>query len=182
MRETTSYARAVNCAPSTELAKAAELDLAAEVLASGGSIRLRALGSSMLPAIWPGDILTIESASHRPPACGDIVLMLVNHRPFIHRVQQKCGCEGYPQWITRGDAVPQGDPPVSSADMLGTVSLIQRNRHSMVPSRRRSTVARLLAWLLCHSNHFRSLCLRAHTLLDSRHEGTAKGDPLGEPS
>jgi hypothetical protein len=32
-------------------------ELAAEVIRSFGRVRLRATGTSMLPAIWPGDVL-----------------------------------------------------------------------------------------------------------------------------
>jgi len=31
-------------------------DLAGQVLRAGGKLRLRALGLSMLPSLWPGDI------------------------------------------------------------------------------------------------------------------------------
>ena len=34
--------------------------LAAEVLQSSGHLKLRATGASMLPTLWPGDLLTIQ--------------------------------------------------------------------------------------------------------------------------
>ncbi len=156
MRETTSSAR------TSENNKIAELDLAAEILASGGIIRLRAFGSSMLPAIWPGDILTIESVALRWPVTGDIVLIRINNRAFIHRVQELQSGQDSPRWITRGDAVPECDPAVSGAQLQGTVSLIQRGRRWIVPSPQRSNLVRLLAWVLCHCNPLRNICLRAH--------------------
>jgi hypothetical protein len=147
------------------LGDAPELGLAAEILASGGTVRLRAFGTSMLPTLWPGDILTIEGESCRP-AAGDIVLVLLNQRPFVHRVKERRDRDGQPQWITCGDAVPQSDPPATDSELLGKVSFIQRNRRVIVPSRRVSAGARAVAWLLCHFDRFRSVCLHLHLLQD----------------
>jgi signal peptidase I len=130
-------------------------------------VRLRAFGSSMLPSLWPGDVLTIEGISCQAPVAGDIVLILQNQRPLVHRVKEKRDCDGCLQWITRGDAVPQSDPPVADAELLGRVSFIQRNRRIIVPRRRLSAGVRALAWMLCHWNRFRSVCLRMHSFLQS---------------
>jgi signal peptidase I len=145
-----------------ELLDRPQLDLVAEVLASGGTVKLRVFGSSMLPSLWPGDVLTIEG----PPGSaipGDIVLVLRNRRPLIHRVKEKRACHGRLEWITQGDAVPQNDAPLPASEMLGRVSLIERDRRVIVPSRQLSTPVRLLAWMLCHWGRFRSVCLRMHT-------------------
>jgi hypothetical protein len=152
--------------------------LAAEILASGSKVRLRAFGSSMLPSLWPGDILTIESARCQTPVPGDIVLVLLNQRPFIHRVKEKRDCDGRLQWITRGDAVPQDDPPAANAELLGRVTSIERNNRIIVPRRRLSTAARLLAWMLCHWDRFRSICLRLHFYLQPM---SRAGSSAGEP-
>jgi len=150
-----------------QLRDASALGLAAEILSLGGEIRLRALGSSMLPSVWPGDILTIEGTSCHVTVPGDIVLVLRDQRPFIHRVEEKRVCNGHLQWITRGDAVPESDPPVATSELLGKVSCIQRNHRIFVPRRQVSTAARLLAWMLCHWHRFRSVCLRLHSFLQS---------------
>jgi len=139
------------------------LDLAAEILASGGKVRMRALGTSMLPALWPGDIVTIEGTSCHAAVPGDIVLVLRKQHPFIHRLEKRCDDGGRLQWITRGDAVPQNDPPVAASELLGRVSCIQRNHRILVPRRRLSLAARLLAWMFCHWDRFRSVCLRLHS-------------------
>ena len=59
----------------TEAREAHKLDLAAEVLSAGGTIRLQALGTSMLPSIWPGDVLSIERPPGQEIVPGDIVLV-----------------------------------------------------------------------------------------------------------
>jgi hypothetical protein len=153
---------------------APEFGLAAEILASGGTVRLRAFGTSMLPTLWPGDILTIEGKSCHP-AAGDIVLVLLNQRPFVHRVKERRDGDGYSQWITRGDAVPQSDPPATDSELLGKVSFIQRNRRIIVPRRRLSAGARALAWVLCHCDRFRSVCLRLHFFLQDRDRQPQEG-------
>jgi hypothetical protein len=152
-----------------------ELRLAAGVLASGGTVKLRAFGSSMLPSIWPGDVLTIEGSPHSVPVPGDIVLVLRNQRPFIHRVEEMRDCNGRRQWITRGDAVPKSDPLVEDSELLGKVLLIQRNRRVIIPGLRLSTAARLLAPVLCHWDRFRSICLRMHSLRQDLGQRARKG-------
>jgi hypothetical protein len=144
-----------------------ELHLVAEVLASGGTVKLRAFGNSMLPSLWPGDILTIEGARRIPPVPGDIVLVLKNQRPFIHRVEGKRESNGRVQWITRGDAIPESDPPVDECELLGRISSIQRHRRVLIPRRQISHSARLLAWMLYRWDRFRGICLRVHLLRHS---------------
>src|SRR5207302_2357917 len=60
-------------------------ELAAQVLKDSGMLRLRASGSSMLPSVWPGDILTIRPHSFERWRPGDIALYLSAAPFFIHR-------------------------------------------------------------------------------------------------
>jgi hypothetical protein len=143
----------------TEAHEVHKLELAAEVLGSGSAIRLQAFGTSMLPSIWPGDILHIERKAANETAPGDIVLVLRGGRFFVHRLLEKRGCE----WITRGDSLPQNDPPVAEAQVLGRVSLIHRVTGVIVPKPRLSVVGRTLASLLCRWDWFRNLALRIHS-------------------
>ena len=150
-----------------ELRSSVQLGLAAEILAAGGTIRLRALGSSMLPTLWPGDLLTIDGASCPAAVPGDLVLVLVNQRALVHRVRERLERDGLVRWVTRGDAVPQNDPPVWPSELLGRVSAVQRDRRVIVPRRRISYAAQLLAWMLCYGDSFRNVCLRLHSLRHS---------------
>ena len=140
-----------------------KLELAAEVLASGHSLRLRAFGTSMLPSIWPGYLLTIEPAPEQEIATGDIVLVVRQNRFLIHRLidkQESC-------WITRGDSLPQNDDPFAPCEVLGRVSLIHKNKKTIVPEPRRSLFNRTLAWMLCRSDTLRTVALRVHSLSHS---------------
>jgi signal peptidase I len=139
-----------------------KLDLAAEVLRSGGTVRLKAWGTSMLPTLWPGDLLTIESAHLTDIAPGDIVLVRRNSRFFVHRLAEKRVDSGVPHWITRGDAMRQNDPPTTKLELLGRVSGIERSPGVRVPVRRLSLLSSAVAWMLSRSNTFRSVALRMH--------------------
>src|SRR5580658_6145615 len=65
----------------------ARLDLAAEVLHRFGEVRFVAHGSSMIPSIYPGDLLTVRSESIAEARTGEIVLFLLGGRFFVHRVR-----------------------------------------------------------------------------------------------
>lgn len=137
-----------------------KIELAAEILRSGGTIRIRALGTSMLPTIWPGDILQIESKPWDELAVGDVVLVKREKRVLIHRLVKNDG----PYCITRGDAMPQDDPPVAAADVLGRVTKIERCNRAREPKKRVLPVQRVLAWALCRWQICRNVALRAHAV------------------
>jgi len=59
--------------------------LATEMLGTAGTLRLAARGYSMLPSLWPGDVLTIEAQSFDWVQVGDVVLFSREDRFYIHR-------------------------------------------------------------------------------------------------
>jgi signal peptidase I len=137
-----------------------KLDLWTESLRGGDSVALKAWGTSMIPAVWPGDILTIRNTAPEEAIPGDIVLVLQNSRIFIHRlVEKQLRPNGY-SWITKGDAIPHNDPPVM--DLLGRVVEIRRGGRAFVPSRRISWMQYATAWMLCRSDQLRNLALHIH--------------------
>ena len=141
-----------------------KLDLAAEVLRAGGRLRLQALGNSMLPSIWPGDVLCIEHKRGEEIVPGDIVLVARDGRFFIHRLIKKYES----RWITRGDSLPQSDPPVEEIQVLGKVATIHRKGRAVCPNGRVSPLAAVFAALLCRWDLLRNLALRVHLLRDRR--------------
>jgi signal peptidase I len=128
---------------------AIKCDLAAEVLRSAGSLRLQVMGLSMLPSIWPGDMLVIERVSADAVAEGEIVLFGRNQRLFVHRVVK--AAEDGSTFLTRGDAMPQPDPPVPSGALLGKVSFVVRNGRLMQPSRSLDFPKKAIAALMRNS-------------------------------
>jgi hypothetical protein len=130
--------------------------LAAEVLRSFGKLRLQADGSSMLPAVWPGDILYVQGQDAAAALPGDIVLFGREGRLVAHRVVEvrkaKSGVRGpasgvriqnpdsrFPipdsrfEFVTRGDSLDRNDPPVSSHELLGRVTAIERGSRRVNP-------------------------------------------------
>ena len=136
--------------------------LVAEVLHSWGTLQLRATCMSMLPSLWPGDLLTIRSQEFEQVQVGEMALYLRQGRFFIHRVVRKSILGGKPVLITRGDCMSQDDPPVGDAELLGTVTMIGRDGACLVPARRLELPSLILAHLLCHCDLFRRVVLRLH--------------------
>ena len=89
----------------------------------------------MLPSVWPGDMLVIESADCDALFERDIVLLGRDRRLFAHRVLAKGSLFADFRVVTRGDAMPAADAPVSDHELLGKVSVILRNGKGVEPSR-----------------------------------------------
>ena len=142
--------------------EACKYSLAAEVLQSTGRLRLRVSGISMLPTLWPGDWLTIQSHSFEQSKPGDLVLYVRSGRFFIHRVVRKCRLDEENFLITRGDCMADEDPPVQERDLLGKVSVIHRLDSRILPWRKLSPAGLLTAWLLCHCSFLLRATLRLY--------------------
>jgi len=134
--------------------------LAAEALRSGLHLHLRATGSSMLPTLWPGDRLTIESVTVGQVVPGDLVLYMREGRFFVHRLIKKLNDNSL---ITRGDCLADPDAPVPAQEFLGKVVQVQRDGMKFAPSSRLVGVRLLVARLLCYFNPVQQLALRFHT-------------------
>jgi hypothetical protein len=105
--------------------------LAEEIVRTFGEVRLRVFGTSMVPAILPGDLVSIHQASLLDISQGEVVLYLRSGRLFVHRVVNRgivatAGCPAEPCLITRGDRLRHDDPPVFPSEFLGRVSSIVR--------------------------------------------------------
>jgi Peptidase S24-like len=103
--------------------------LAAEVLVRFGEVRLRVMGSSMLPSVQPGDVLTIQRCVMSVVESGAIVLFTREGRLFAHRVVARRNTH----LVTRGDALEWQDPPVRQDQLLGRVVTVTRNGRRRQP-------------------------------------------------
>jgi len=159
-----------------------KIDLVAKHLRQRGTVSLKARGTSMLPSVWPGDLLTIQSAAHDEVVAGDMVLVLRDNRFFVHRlVGWRLGRGGL-LLVTKGDAMPHDDPPAAASELLGRVANVCRYNRSFVPSRRISLSHSALAWMLCRWDRFRNLALRIHGVCQQaspRRAGEFSRDPFG---
>ena len=155
--------------------------LATEVLRSTGKLRLSALGYSMLPTIWPGDVLDIQAIGCEQVRAGDVVLFQRGERFFIHRVLRNCPSpdgSGRPSLVTRGDSMPTEDAPVGAEQLLGRVSSVQRGTAEAAPVPPMSWTRRGLGLALAYSTRIRTLALWAH----SRHGQGGRNSELTTPN
>lgn len=105
--------------------KALGCDLAAEVAGRFGSVRIRVLGTSMAPAILPGDVLSVERAEAAQVSPGEIVVFARPGRMVAHRVVAKRGAPDG-TLITQGDRLRREDDPVSGNELIGRVTQVER--------------------------------------------------------
>lgn len=131
-------------------AHAVKCDLAVDVLRSSGRLRLRVTGSSMLPSVWPGDTLMIDRADVNAISEGDLVLYRRNRRFFVHRVVS-LNSAADSVILTRGDSMPQADPPVPCHDVMGRVSHIVRDGRLIEPQKNLGLPQRAVAHLVRRS-------------------------------
>jgi signal peptidase I len=138
----------------------AQCALAAEVLRAAGTLSLRVFGGSMLPSIWPGDILTLRRAHASDIHPGKLVLYARDNGFVVHRAV-RCNRDAL---ITRGDALRGNDAPVQPSRVLGEVVAIQRGRSRLIPRERLNRALKLFRWLLRRSGRLRGLAMRLYSL------------------
>jgi hypothetical protein len=146
--------------PALKSCEDSKLAIAAAMLRARASVRIKAWGTSMFPAVRPGDLLTIQSAAYDQVVPGDIVLVMRDHRFFVHRLVERRQVRDCISLVTRGDAMPHNDPPAATSELLGRVACIRRGNHCFVPRRRLLPLHSALAWMLCRSVRFSNLTLR----------------------
>ena len=125
--------------------------MAGEVIRTFGQLRLRVFGSSMAPALLPGDLVSVQRATLEEISMGEIVLFQRDNRLFVHRVvgtHGNCVANGTNEsyLTTRGDRLLQDDPRVSSQELLGRVVSVERDNRCVEIATQRSSgwIARLL--------------------------------------
>ncbi len=110
--------------------QAIKLELATEVLRSSGELRFVASGASMVPAVFPGDILIVRNQPIERARCGDVALWSREGRFYAHRVVRTAKAGERAAIVTRGDALNQDDAPVESDEFLGHVcGVVRRGKH-----------------------------------------------------
>jgi hypothetical protein len=148
---------AVNTANAwSDLCGAERTSLVVEALRLRGRMQLRVHGESMLPTLWPGDIVEIEKCPLGEIRRGDVVLATRAGRLFLHRFLGH-DARGF---VLRGDSIPMADPLFRPSAFLGRVV-------STAP--REGTLEafwpawfRALGLVLCYCRIARSAALRLH--------------------
>ena len=161
LEKTTSTARSNSSAERTALV--------ADCLRNGDdscrirrSVRLRVYGESMLPSLWPGDVVEIESCSLEEVVSGEIVLAERDRRLFLHRLMHSSAPDGF---LLRGDSMPGSDPEFPRQALLGRlVAEPGFAGRSAGKSAGRLAVAfsRAAGILFCYSTMARRIALKVH--------------------
>jgi len=137
--------------------------LVAEALQLSGTVRVRVFGTSMFPAVLPGDVLVVQRKELGRLLLGDIVLFKRDDRLFAHRVVGQMDRNGVPCVVTSGDSLPANDPPVFPHELLGRVTSIVRGTRQISPQatlfqqlissllRNSDFLSRCFLWLLCRN-------------------------------
>lgn len=117
-----------------EAAHAIGCDLAAEVVATFGQLSLRVSGTSMVPAVLPGDLISIQPVGAAELSPGEIAVFARDGRLVVHRVVASYASSPEQGLITRGDRATHDDAIVSASELIGRVTRIER-RGIRVPTR-----------------------------------------------
>lgn len=140
--------------------------LAADSLRAGGRLRLQVRGESMLPTLWPGDLVEIASSSVDKVHPGEIVLALRDGRFSLHRFVARSQPDSF---LLRGDSMPGPDPQFPNEALLGQlVRCAGKNRdenggqYEANPALPLRPWARAIGQLLCHCGPVRRLALTLH--------------------
>jgi signal peptidase I len=140
-------------------------DLLCDCLRVFGTLRMKVNGWSMLPTLWPGDVIIVSPTNFSQITVGRIALFRHGDRFFVHRVLSKDTVKN--EILSRGDAMPRTDPPFGSSELLGEVRLIIRNGKQMEPSRKMSLGHRGIAQVVQRSTSAARLAVMARHLYQS---------------
>jgi signal peptidase I len=135
-------------------------ELAAEVNRRFGSLQLLVSGSSMVPAVRPGDVIHVKHSEVGDLSRGDIVVFRRAGRLIAHRAMRTSGKSAKGLLVTRGDRVPREDAPILGSELLGRVVAIERNGERTNPRSRFDRSQRAIGRLLSFSDRATSLFLR----------------------
>jgi len=128
-------------------------------------VRLCVYGESMLPALWPGDFVEIESCSPEDARPGEIVLAMRDGQLFLHRLLSPCTLEGFK---LRGDSLPHPDPQFPREAFLGRLLRRAESGNGVAaPGPRPGPgvgLSRAIGLLLCHCAPARRAALKLHSL------------------
>lgn len=106
-------------------------DISFSMLEEGISVKVRADGYSMYPAIRPGSFIHIEPVSEgNQPSAGDIVAWKRDSGFVVHRLVRIVRKENETWFVTRGDSCTRDDQPIRA--IAGIVSRIENEDGTVV--------------------------------------------------
>lgn len=133
---------------------AACCELVSSVIHGSGQVRLKLNGTSMVPSLWPGDVVTVHYRPVGDLQPGQIVLYRRDGTLTAHRMRGIS--QG--QIVLCGDSLSSCDPPVSSSEILGEVTDATRGGRAV--SLNRTLSHRVVSWCIQRSDFLRHITLR----------------------
>jgi signal peptidase I len=113
-------------------------DVSLSLLSEGKSLRIKAGGYSMFPAIHPGDIVIIAPVNNRSNLIpGDIIVFKRDSDFVLHRLTDIRHHKNNILFITRGDSSMNEDKPITADKISGVVTAIETRRGRIRPHRRK---------------------------------------------
>lgn len=141
--------------------------MAVDALDAAGELCLRAQGRSMLPSMWPGDLLSVRPQDPETIVRGDVILFRRNGQLFTHRVVDQFCCKSGKTFIAQGDGLRHPDLPISQEDVLGRVVLVTRCGRSFEPPRDLSVAQQLLSAFARRIAWGSGVLVRGHALCEN---------------
>jgi hypothetical protein len=118
-------------------------------------------GESMVPALWPGDVVAIEPCKAQELRVGEVVLAAWGSHLVLHRLMIPYSAQGF---RLRGDCVAACDPTYPTEALLGKiVGVVDGNRtvsKLFLQPGIGAKAAQALGWILCHWGVARRIWLR----------------------
>lgn len=110
-------------------------DMSLTLLAEGKTIRIKAHGYSMYPAIKPGSLILIEPLRQKgKPVPGEIVALKRKKGLVVHRIMKTMVKNGITFYITRGDSNANTDSPVTIDKIAGRIVKSEPTGENPVPA------------------------------------------------
>jgi signal peptidase I len=129
-------------------------DLVADVARISGKVQVRVAGTSMVPTLWPGDVVVVRRCEPSELLPNSVVMFRRSGGLVVHRLILRTA----DQVTARGDAHSCLDEPVTLSDVIGRVELVIRNGRSIDP--KGSIWCSGVAFVLRHSEWCACLFLR----------------------
>ncbi len=105
------------------------------LLSEGKSIRIKAHGHSMYPAIKPGSMILIEPIQVKgPPRPGEIIAIRREIGLVVHRLVRTEAKNGVTWYIARGDSNALADNPVTIGMIAGRITGAEATGENSTPA------------------------------------------------
>jgi hypothetical protein len=111
------------------------VDVVSDLLRRGHSVRFRAKGRSMHPAIREGEAITVAPVQPAEIRRGDVILCDTGRGVIAHRVARVVrDAAGTPRFFTQGDASLSPDEPAEASAVMGRIVAVERNGRTLDPA------------------------------------------------